>query len=295
MATMIKTWYLLFFVCLGLSSFAQKSDTYYGVVITKTDPDTTRILYVQNIAGDRLTAYTVRDGLVAEATAYRLSGAVFYSSPILPGQQTKDSLSIAFEDKSHTVMINRVDRYVLFPANYTRFKQDIKVKHSIMALLNLLSDDIGDYPIANALPLITYTPQLKQQISCATIVTQRSQADIRDTWTCNYTYNKYHQLIRVSAASPEETRFRKKVNYNGASARTIMTYTNIESRQTTNRTIHYDKNNHSTIKYQDRYEESGKNRQTLTIVTLSWHDLGMLRKMEPSPAEIIELLKPTKK
>jgi len=292
---MIKTCCLLCLLFLSLCSFAQKSDSCYGVLITKTDPDTTRILYVRNTAGNRLTVYTVRDGIVAEATAYHLDGAFLYSDPLVAGQQMKDSLSIAFQDKDHAVIINRRDRYILFSAYYTRFKQEVQIKHSIMALLNLLSDAIGDYPMTNALPLMTYAPQLQQQISRATIVTQRSQADIRDTWTCTYSYNEHHRLIRISAASSEETRFRKKVNYNGAFARSIITYRNIESRQTTNRTIHYDKNNHSTIKYQDHYEETGKNRETLTAVTLSWHDLGILRKMEPSLADVIELLKPTKK
>jgi hypothetical protein len=53
-----------------MSCFTQTKDTYYGVTLTQISTDyknvdTTRLLYVRNIASDRLSVYTVRDRLVS--------------------------------------------------------------------------------------------------------------------------------------------------------------------------------------------------------------------------------------
>jgi hypothetical protein len=198
------------------------------------------------------------------------------------------------QDGKNTVLINKTDRYVLFPTYYARFKQEVNIKHSITALLNLLADALGDYPITNALPLLSYTPQLDKQIRRATVITQRSQADIKDTWTCKYYYNKYNKLDSVSAKSPEETRFYKKVHYRSSKPVSINTYLNIEDRQVTEKTIHYGNSNHNVLKWQEQEDELGKNRENTVSVALTRHDLGQMRKLELSNAGVLQLLKPKK-
>jgi len=296
---MIRTCCLLSLICFGSVCFAQAKDAYYGTVITKidrsdTDADTSRMLYCRNLAGDRLSVYTVTEGVLSEGSAYHLTavnnGLFCYRRSLTSGEEMQDSISIAFHDKSYAVVINKTDRYTLFPAYYVAFKQEVKTRHSIMALLNLLSDAIGDYPISDALPLLSYTPKLVKQISRARILTQRSQADVKDTWTCNYYYNKGNQLDSISAFSPEEIRFSKQIHYRGSELRSIITYVNIESRQITSRSINYDISSRSTIKWREGVYETGKNRESLISVTLNKNDLGVLTKMEPSKAEVLELL-----
>jgi hypothetical protein len=299
---MIKVYYIFFFVCFTCVCYAQANYTYYGVVLTRVTTDgtgknTSKLLYCRNIADDRLSVYTVAGGIMSEATAYHLSalknGIYLYSRP-LPGEQVSDSLRIDFQDEKNTVLINKTDRYVLFPTYYARFKQDVNVKHSIMALLNLLADAIGDYPIADVLPLLNYAPQLDKQIKKAKVVTQRSQADMKDTWTCNYYYNKYNRLDSVSAKSPEEIRFYKKVRYRLSKPASVSTYLNIEDRQVTEKTIRYDNSNHNVLKWVEQIDELGKNRETTLSVTLTRHDLGQMQKIEPTNAEVFQLLKPKK-
>ena len=293
---------MFFFVCFTCVCYAQTNDSCYGIVLTRITndgkaKDTCKLLYCRNTVDDRLSVYTVAEGVVSEAIAYHLTasknGLYLYSKP-LPGEQVTDSLHIDFQDEKNAVLINRIDRYVLFPTYYNRFKQQVKAEHSITALLNLLSDGLGDYPITGALPLLNYKPQLDKQIRKATIVTQRSQADMKDTWTCNYYYNIYNKLDSVSAKSPDETRFYKKVCYHASKPLSVSTYLNIEDRQVTHKTIRYDNSNHNILKWQERVNELGKKRETILSVALTWHDLGQLRNIEPKPAEVLQLLKPKK-
>ena len=160
-----------------------------------------------------------------------------------------------------------------------------------MALLNLLSDGLGDYPILATLPLVNYRPVLAKQIKQAIIKTQRSQADMRDTWTCQYFYNRSKKLDSIVAKSAEKIRFTKKVNYLRDRSFRVNTYLNIESRQTTDRSTLYDHNDRAPVNWRESYFETGKNRETSSNITLTWNDLGMLRNQEPTYAEIIKILK----
>lgn len=298
---LIKFCCLICFVCFASTSFCQTNDSSYGVVITKiqqgpTGRDTSRYLYVMTKGDDRLTVYTIAGGVVSEGAAYRL-GAVgsslwLYSHPVLSDGSSTDSTRIDFQDETTTVIINESDRYQLFPDSYSRFKDETAGKHSIMALLNLLSDGLGDYPILATLPLVNYRPVVAKQIKQAIIKTQRSQADMIDNWTCRYFYNRYQKLDSIVARSAEEIRFTKKVRYQKGGLVRINTFLDIESRQTTNRFILYDHNEDAPVKWRESYFETGKNRETSSSITLTWHDLGMLRDQEPTKAEIIKMLKP---
>jgi hypothetical protein len=299
---MMKAGYIFLFVCFTSVCFAQSSNTYFGVLLTRAttdgkEKDTSRLLYIRNTAGDRMSLYTAVDGVISEAIAYHLIASKnklnLYSRP-LTGKQVTDSLRIDFQDENNIVLVNRIDRYVLFPAYYKWFKQAVNVKHSIMALLNLLADGLGDYPIAEVLPLMTYSPQLDKQIKKATVVTQRSQADMKDTWTCNYYYNKFNKLDSIRAKSPEETRFYKKVRYRSSKRVSVSSYLNIEDRQVTEKNIRYGNSDHNVLKWQEQVDALGKNRETILSVSLNRHDLGQMQKIEPTNAEVLQLLKPKK-
>jgi hypothetical protein len=303
MATMIKTCYsLLLLICLTSVSVAQTKDTYYGMVITKvtndgSSRDTTKLLYCRTISGSLLSVYTIEGERVSAGTAYSIgaakNGFYFYTRTKRAGELTVDSLQINFKDAEHAVLINQHDRYILYPGYYNIFKQEITSKHSVMALLNLLGDAIGDYPIADALPLIAYTPQVDQYVKRAAIVTQRSQANMADTWNCTYRYSKKGKLITVSAADGELIRFSKKITYRGNAAAAMLCYLNIEDRQVTDKTVRYYSNNRNLIKWQEHVLETGKNRESDISTSFTWHDLGMFRNINLSEAEILNLFKPT--
>ena len=297
---LLKTCLLSFFVCFSSVCFCQTNDSSYGVVITKikqraTEHDTSRYVYVRNKGGDRLTVYTIAGGVVLEGIAYRLGAAGsnlwLYSRPVLSDESSLDSTRIDFQDETTTVIINESDRYQLFPDSYARFKEETTRKHSIMALLNLLSDGLGDYPILATLQLINYRPVIAKQIKQAIIKTKRSQADMIDTWICQYFYNKSQRLERVVARSEEGIRFTKKVNYLRDRSFRVNTYLNIESRQITNSSILYDHNELVPVKWRKSYLETGKNCETSYSIILTRNDLGMLRNQEPKNAEIMKMLK----
>ncbi|MGZ3873690.1 MAG: hypothetical protein ACXVJD_12280 [Mucilaginibacter sp.] len=299
---MIKACYIFLFVCFTCVCRAQTTDTCYGIVLTRIttngkEKDTSRVLYCRNTAGDRLSVYTIAEGVVSEAIAFQLTASkngLYLYSRLLPDKQPTDSLRIEFQDVKNTVMVNRNDRYVLFPTYYNRFKQQVKARHSIAVLLNLLADGLGDYPITSALPLLHYKPQSDKQIRKATVITQRSQADMRDTWTCSYYYGKNNKLDSVHAKSTDETRFYKKVRYHASKPVSVSTYLNIEDRQVTYKTTRYDDSNRNLLKWQEQVDELGKNRETTLSVALTRHDLGQMQKIEPTNAEVLQLLKPKK-
>jgi hypothetical protein len=296
---MLKYYFILFLTSLSCVCLAQTNDVCYGNLLTRIIREgkvanTSQLLYCRNTRGDSLSVYLVAEGVVSEASIFYFTeipdGLYLYNISMLSSQQMNDSLRIDFQDVTHTVAINRKDSYVLFPGYYKELKQDVKVKHSVMAILNLLSDNLGDYPISITLPLLSYTPQFDKQIQKAKVLTIRSQSDLTDTWTCNYLYNNDNLLDSVSEVSTEEIRFHKKIRYINSKPASISTYLNIEDRQVTERKIDY-KNHRNTLIWQEQVDESGKNRQTILSVSLTWRDLGQLQKMKLTTTEVFQLLK----
>ncbi|WDF55611.1 hypothetical protein [Mucilaginibacter sp. KACC 22063] len=203
----------------------------------------------------------------------------------------KDSLEVAFKDNSHTVVINRTDRYVLFPAYYSRFKKEVYRRHSIRALVDLLADAIGNYSVSDLLYLINYTPHFNKRIRSTTITTQRSQADMTDTWTGKYYYNTQGLLDSVIAYSGKEVRFSKKVKYNGSKNARSHAFYNIESRQIVNRYITHDIPNRSVLKWEEDVYETGKDLETHLSITLKLKDLGVMHNPNLSTAEVLKIVK----
>jgi hypothetical protein len=287
---MIRTCYsLLLLICLISQSLAQNKDTYYGMVITKvindgSSRDTSRLLYCRTKSGSLLSVYAVEGGRVSAGMAYSISAVkdayYFYARTTRSGDVSTDSLRINFKDGEHTVLINQHDSYILYPGYYKNFKKEITSNHSVIALLGLLGDAIGDYPIEDALPLIKYTPQVNQYIKHATVLTQRSQADMADTWACTYRYNKKGKLAAVSVADGKLIRFSKKVIYNGTRAAAIQIYLNIEDRQVTDKTVSYSSSNRNLIEWQEHVLETGKNRESDISGRFTSHDLGKLRNID---------------
>lgn len=296
--------YLSFILVLySVLCLAQKTDAVRGTLLTKITyehktADTSQILYCKNTVGDHIAVYTIQGGVISEANAYQFNegsrGLLLYRQPLMSNQQIKDSLQVAFQDNSHTVVINNTDRYVLFPAYYFCIKKDVYGGHSITTLVDLLADAIGDYPFSDLLYLVNYTPHFDKRIRGATITTQRSQADMTDTWTGKYYYNTHGLLDSVKAYSGKEVRFSKKVKYNGNNTARSHGYYNVESRQIVNRYIAYNIANRLLLKWEEEVYETGKDLETHLSVKLRLKDLGVMHNLNLSTAEVLKIVKKNK-
>jgi Zn/Cd-binding protein ZinT len=279
---------------------------YNGVLITEitnrkssqgNEHSIGRMLYASNQTGDSLAVYTISEGAVSTAVSYSIvaakNGLYFIARPIYSDQEATDSVRIGFSDADHSVQISKNDHYLLYPAFYSWFKQQVQAKHSVMAVLNLLQDKIGDYPTADTFPLLLFTPQPQtgKSIQQAKVVTTRSQADMTDTWTCTYHYNKTGRLDSLRAAADKEIRFYKKINYAGNNASTTKTYSNVEDRQITDQTITFPIDNNSPLKVTERVFEPGKNLHTTLSTTFTKRNLGPVKSINMPQAEVLKLIK----
>jgi hypothetical protein len=225
-----------------------------AITLGYNKPYTSQLLYLSNKVGDSLAIYAVSDGAVVanliHCTAFKKNSACLITSP-------SDSLSISFNDARNQVLISR-DSYILFPSYYKQFKQAVLVNHSVLAVLSLLEDGIGDYSITEVINLLKFDDQTSsKRILEAKVETQRSQADIKDVWNCTYRYNKSRTLLSVNAASGKDIRLKKNIIYRGGSMSTIKIYRNIEDRQIINSTIKYTGNRYKIIQ-NDAVLETGK-------------------------------------
>jgi hypothetical protein len=248
---MRKLLYLLTFILLTLSCYGQYATT---ITISSTPGETSKLSYLLNSAGDSLS--------LNKSTFFRLS---IKSADAYLISNT-DTLKLSFNDTSKQVNVG-LDSYFLYPNFYEQFKQRVMRRHSVMAVLELLEDNIGDYFIEPALPLILFKHATSKRIRKAKITTRRSQADLTDLWEVSYHYNLNGRLEKVIAASSEETRFSKKLSYKGNSLISIKTHLNIETRQITDKTITYP--GASIIKWHEHVLRTGLNVQTEYKVTLT--------------------------
>ena len=155
----------------------------------------------------------------------------------------------------------------------------------------MFNDAIGDYPIADALPLFIMKPHVSKQIRRAYITTKRSQADMTDNWVCTYIYNHIGRLKEVSVNAGNDLRYTKKVRYIGQKATDVVTYLNLESRHIVEQKVSYLTGKPHVIKWQDNSYEPGKDRTTKTSVTLMQKDFGKLPSIDLSFKEVLDLLK----
>jgi hypothetical protein len=216
----------------------------------------------------------------------------FIAKPVIAGQEPGDSLKIIFNDADHSVLIKN-DRYMLYPEFYSAFKQKVGEKHSVVAVLNLLADQIGDYPVSDAVPLLFYQSKTSsgKSVEKATITTSRSQAtDVTDTWNGAYHYTN-GKLDEVKVSHDKETHFSKKVTYAGAAISAIKYYRNVEDRQVTNGTVIYSAGKISEVKLTEKVFEPGKDRQTTISTTFSKRGISSLKAMIMTQAEALALVK----
>lgn len=248
---MQKLLFPLSLVFLTHCCYAQRQVT--TLTRTTSDGDTSKTIYQTTAAGDSLIINNTAIYCIIAA-----SKGVFLIA-------NNDTLRVNFLDNTYQILINS-DTYYLYPAFYAQFKQAVLQRHSVVTLLQLLEDHIGDYPIEDALPFVLFTPQTTKRIRKAVVRTTRSQSDLIDVWKCSYIYNKSGQLVSVTAASEEEVHFNKKLKYSGNKVISIDTHMDIETRQITDKNIIYPGNN--TIKWHQTVLETGKNRESELSVTL---------------------------
>jgi hypothetical protein len=294
---------LVFFAgcCFAQQSANTKSRaSYSGTLLTEIYKNgfrnTRRMLYVSNREGDSLAVYTATGAIIDEGMFYHLAvanDAVSLIAKPVDENEPADSLTIRFDDAVHGVLVNK-DSYKLYPAYFREFKQAVLVKHSVMAVLGLLQDKLGDYPIQNVLPLLLFSPKMgtAKGIQQARVVTVRSQSDeVRDTWDCVYHYNKKGKLIAVIASADHLVYFSKNIRYSGTSISTIKYDRNIEDRQVTDGLITYTPGNAAVLKCQEEVLETGKTRETSLKFTLGKKALGPVKSMVMSRTEVLGLIK----
>lgn len=244
---------LCLFGFIFLTGFCRAQKRVTTLTRITSEGDTSRMLCVSNAAGDSL--------ILNKSTIYHVV-ATEKDADLIVGT---DTLHLSFHNANQSVNINK-DVYRLYPTFYVHFKQAVLVRHSVIAVLGLLEDNIGDYPIEAALPLTLFTPQTAKRIRSARVITQRSQADMSDSWDCVYPYNQNGKLSTVTATQDKEIRFTKKLSYKGGRLINMEIYRNLESRQITEKIVTYAQ--YPVLKWHDYVLETGKNRKSELTVTL---------------------------
>jgi hypothetical protein len=259
------------------------------------EKDTSKILYVQNSLKDSLFVYKIADGILSEATAYSLSGdskgLYLHAKSILNGAGSIEPLKITFSDAKHTVLVNQ-DEYKLFPEFYTKVKQQVGKRHSIISLFNLLEDYLEDYSINDIYQVLLSDNHERwgKGIQQSKITTQRSQSDLKDTWSYKYQYNRSGKLELVKGTSAEETHFSKKLSYLNPGLIEMNIYRNTEDRQIISRKATYNPLKLNLLKLTEHVEITGKDTEVIITTTISRKIIGKLVSLQMSQKEVIKLV-----
>lgn len=125
---------------------------------------------------------------------------------------------------------------------------------NILDLIDLLDDDLGDYPyqLKYVSRISSYkkykNPKLK--ILKSSIETERINSDGKDIWNVKYTYNKNGVLQSVKKMSEDgEVSYERKLISKNATKYKYKTYKNVESRYEDNNEVTFDvgKNTYSIL------------------------------------------------
>lgn len=271
----MKLGFVLIFLSITVDCLAQQSKNarvatpYHATLVTRTvatstnDRDTSRILFVNNSTGDSLAIYSLSGAAVQ---SFILSIKAIDQTSVSLTSTDHDSLLIRFDDATKRVLVGR-DHYYLFGDHFKKLKQSVLSQHSVMAVLSLLQDHLGDYPSENVVSLLQLEPGIQNKfIRKATVITYRSQSDdVKDTWDCVYVYNNSGQLKSVIAASGEVVYFKKTVTYAAGGIKKIETYRNIEDRQITNSTLTYF-DHKPMVEIQNRWWKQAKTARRISIL-----------------------------
>ncbi|WP_295769343.1 hypothetical protein [uncultured Mucilaginibacter sp.] len=259
---------------------------------TTSGRDTAILLICQSNARDKLSVYTIAQEVVTSGTVYQLTGDGNNFTLHIRSieQQQVDSLNLTFNDAIFKLTVNLTDRYFLFPDTYKRLKAMVG-KHQLTALLNVLSDNIGNYPISDVLTFIRIRPQVSRHIRRAFITTKRNQSDLTDDWVCNYVYDRNGYLKQLKVSSGNVIRYAKSVKSVLQNAVAMSTYLNIEDRQITEQKITYFPSRPPSVKWQENVYEPGKDRTTKALISVSSKYLGSLQGVELPVDEVLRILK----
>jgi hypothetical protein len=288
---------LLGMLTLSQIIFGQTNAVFIGSLLTQVSKstsgtDTTRLLICRSKSGNKLSVYTVAQGVVSSATAYKLSGTgnnfILHIRSI--DQQHEDSMHFMFDDAALMITVDRTDRYILFRDAYKNLKAMIQ-KRQLTALLNLLNDNMGDYPIKDVLTFIRMHPQVSKQIRLAYITTRRSQSELTDHWVGTFAYDRFNHLKQLKVSSGNVIRYTRLVNSVSQNAVAVSTYLNIEDRQITEQKITYSPAILPSFKWQESVYEPAKDRTTEALISVSAKDLGSLPGAELSINEVLRILK----
>ncbi|MGM9476729.1 hypothetical protein ACS5PU_09870 [Pedobacter sp. GSP4] len=299
----------LFMGCTVAQQEKKASNIYNGILLTRyvaskstqeKERDTSKILYIHSTLGDSLFVYKVADGVMSEATAYSLTetnkGLNLHVKSVLSNSDVNEGLQIIFQDSDHSLLINQTDHYVLYPNFYASLKQQVKVKHSILSLFDFLDDYLEDYAIIDVYPLLLSSNQGRwgKNIQHSKITTLRSQSEVKDTWDFKYQYNSSGKIESIKAASADEVHFSKKISYLNPAAIEMTTYRNNEDRQITSRKAIYSPTKSIQLKWNDNVEETGKNLETEISITITKKNLGKVKSIRMTQAEVLKLVKQVK-
>jgi len=224
--------------------------TYENDILVKSDKTKKTFTYVYNISSKK-------DSILYYDTSYEPINKI---SPIifaLKKEQNENTLHlfinengiletlyISFSDSYKSITVNK-DIYFLNSLYYNQLKRTILINKNILDLIDLLDDDLGDYPYQfNYLLKITSNRKYKNKklkILSAKIYTTRTQSDIQDIWNVEYKYNKNGILIYVIKKSIDrEISYEKKLLFQNGREYKYKIYSNIESRFEDNNEITFD-------------------------------------------------------
>lgn len=230
-------------------------DVYENDVLIENYKEKKVLSYIYNIneKGNSVEYFDTSDKTAEEATPI----IYFFKENQNNGEQVLlikdneiyDSLKIKFSDKFNSVLINGRDAYYLNSKYYIELKQKVKFNNSILDLVDLLDDNLGDYPYQFAYlnKISTNNKYFNKnfKIKKAKIITNRTQSNQQDIWNVTYCYDKDNVLKSVSKKSLDnEVSFEKKLLLKKGTEYIYKIYINVESRYEDNDELTFDiKNN----------------------------------------------------
>ncbi|MCJ7934545.1 MAG: hypothetical protein MUW56_13170 [Chryseobacterium sp.] len=186
-----------------------------------------------------------------------------------------DSMIIKFTDQHQTVTINQNDVYTLNQAYYTELKNSIYTQNNILDLVDLLDDNLGDYPYQfKYLSRISSYKKYKDHnvtIIKASLKTNRTQSDEKDTWNVMYTYDKNNILQSIIKKSTDgEAAFEKKMVSKSGTEYKYKVRNNVESRYEDKDEITFDINKHTYSLIQSHFQFGLVKEETSQVKSISF-------------------------
>ncbi|MCU7618758.1 hypothetical protein NZ698_16300 [Chryseobacterium sp. PBS4-4] len=234
--------------------------TYENDKLVKSDKTKKTFTYIYNISSknDSILYYDISDEPIN-----KISPIIFALKKeqnentlllLINDNRILETLHISFSDSSKSITVNK-DAYFLNSLYYNQLKKTILINNNILDLIDLLDDDLGDYPYQfNYLLKITSQRKYKNKklkILSAKIYTTRTQSDIQDIWNVGYKYNKNGALMYVIKKSiDKEISYEKRLLFQKKGEYKYKIYSNVESRFENNNVITFDidKNTYTAIR-----------------------------------------------